>query len=426
MEAALAARSLGYAVRVFERGRIGESLRRFGQVRLFSPFRANASPLGIAALAATGRWRQPADDALLTAAEFVEGYLRPLADLGLLQGTIHENTSVVAVGRDGLLKGEHVGDDLRAARPFRLLLKNAEGDEWSELADVVIDATGTFGNANCLGSGGVPAVGEMRAASRIEHGLPDVTGRDRDRFAGKTTLVVGAGYSAATNVIALAELAGQAVGTRVVWLTRRVRAAGFTSRISLAPQGGQPPEPMARIENDRLGERDRVAARANQLAREAQVVQHFAAWQVTHIRLEGEQVHVTARHFAPEGDAAEGLTREFVVDRILANCGFRPDNSIYQELQVHECYASGGPMKLAAALAGRASGDCLDQAGHGPESLRLQEPNFFILGAKSYGRNSSFLLSVGLEQVRDAFRLITSDVTPDVETKARAAEHRSW
>jgi hypothetical protein len=98
--------------------------------------------------------------------------------------------------------------------------------------------------------------------------------------------------------------------------------------------------------------------------------------------------------------------RTFEVERLIANVGYVPDNRVYLELQVHECYASQGPMKLAAALAGQ-GGDCLQQASHGPESLRNPEPNFYILGSKSYGRNSNFLLRIGFEQVREVFTLIT-------------------
>jgi hypothetical protein len=35
--------------------------------------------------------------------------------------------------------------------------------------------------------------------------------------------------------------------------------------------------------------------------------------------------------------------------------------------------------------------------------LRTPEPGFFILGAKSYGRNSGFLLRAGWRQVDDVF-----------------------
>jgi hypothetical protein len=64
-------------------------------------------------------------------------------------------------------------------------------------------------------------------------------------------------------------------------------------------------------------------------------------------------------------------------------------------------------MTLAALLAGKRGEDCLKQTAHGPDSLRNPEPSFFILGAKSYGRNSQFLLRLGFEQVRDVFTLIT-------------------
>jgi len=63
-------------------------------------------------------------------------------------------------------------------------------------------------------------------------------------------------------------------------------------------------------------------------------------------------------------------------------------------------------MKLAASLLAGSSADCLDQASAGAETLVTPEPGFFILGAKSYGRNSQFLIRLGLAQVREAFTLI--------------------
>ena len=71
-------------------------------------------------------------------------------------------------------------------------------------------------------------------------------------------------------------------------------------------------------------------------------------------------------------------------------------------------YASGAPMKLAAALLGAAGGggDCLALGGFGPETLVNPEPRYFIVGAKSYGRNSAFLMRTGWEQVDDVFGLL--------------------
>jgi hypothetical protein len=101
------------------------------------------------------------------------------------------------------------------------------------------------------------------------------------------------------------------------------------------------------------------------------------------------------------------------VDRVLSLTGAVGDHGLYRQLQVHECYATAGPMALAAALLGAAGGDCLEQTGHGAETLRNPEPGFFILGAKSYGRNSQFLMRIGWEQISDVFGLL------DAETAAR-------
>jgi hypothetical protein len=64
-------------------------------------------------------------------------------------------------------------------------------------------------------------------------------------------------------------------------------------------------------------------------------------------------------------------------------------------------------MGVAAALAKQSGADCLTTAPCGPAALKTTEPNFYVLGAKSYGRNSHFLLRNGFEQVRDVFTLIT-------------------
>ena len=74
-------------------------------------------------------------------------------------------------------------------------------------------------------------------------------------------------------------------------------------------------------------------------------------------------------------------------------------------------------MNLAAALAKHAGADCLQVPAQGAATLRNPEPNFFILGAKSYGRNSNFLLKTGFEQVRDVFALITGKKDLDLYKK---------
>ena len=92
-----------------------------------------------------------------------------------------------------------------------------------------------------------------------------------------------------------------------------------------------------------------------------------------------------------------------VFDEIVANVGYRPDIKPFEELQIHRCYATEGPIKLAAHLLGESSDDCLQQTSGGVALLMNPEPNFYIVGAASYGRDARFLLQTGLKQVSELF-----------------------
>jgi thioredoxin reductase len=377
LEAALYARYLGYDVDLYERGRAAEHLRQWGHVRLFTPFSANSSPLGMAALATQDtNWKSPAADALVTGRELVERYLAPLSQSDLLTDCLHERTEIVSVGRGTLLKGDLSGEE-RAEADFRLLLRSyGEGGELLgdrfAAADVVIDATGVFGRHNWLGQGGLPAVGEPAAAPHIEYGLPDILGRDREHYAHHHTLVVGAGHSAAATVMALARLGHEAPYTRVTWVVPRDAEA----------DGG----PILRIAADPWPERDRLACSVNQLiGGEIGHLSFRPGTAVEQITWHGSghpfQVRLSGRHAV-----------EMEVDRIVANVGFRPNSQIYAELQVAEDPATAAP-----------TGWLAEQE---PRALVTAEPDFYVLGAKSLGRMSLFTIADGLKQVRQLFTII--------------------
>jgi thioredoxin reductase len=392
LEAALYARSLSLSVTVYERGRIGEHLRRWGHVRLFSPFGMNVTPLGRATLLAESARREfPADADCVTGREHVARYLEPLSQSAALRDCLRPGIQVVQVGRRGLLK-----DDMkREGQPFRLLLRDAKGRETTEEADVILDCTGTYGQHRWLGEGGISAAGEGKAEPQIAYDLPDVLGDRKADYAGRSVLVVGAGYSAATTVCNLAALAEQNTSTWVVWLARGAKS-----------------QPIKRVANDPLKERDRLAVKANSFATRGEGnVEFHPQSAVEAIEWLGPDrgFQVTAR--------TGGKPKTWEVDRVIANVGYTPDSGLYRELQVHECYASLGPMALAASLLKHAGGDCLSIPPQGPNVLRNPEPNFFILGAKSYGRNSNFLLRAGFEQVRDAFTLIAGKTDLDLYRK---------
>ncbi|MCI0566840.1 MAG: NAD(P)-binding domain-containing protein [Acidobacteria bacterium] len=382
LEAALYAATLGHEVTVLEKGRVGENLTRWGHVTLFSPWRMNHTPLGKRVLEGTGVRHWPADESYQTGFELLRSYLLPLSVSPPLRNRILEQHQVLAIGKDHLLKGEKIANASRLDSPFRILARNPSGERLFR-ADRILDTTGTYGCPNRLGSGGIPATGETAAHDRVSYELDDPLGRDRERYAGKRTLLVGCGYSAATSMKAMRRLAEEATGTSVLWVTRSTEN-----------------HPYPILLDDPLPGRAALVEEANRIASGgAGGIQRLPGREVESIRpLEDGSLEV---HLG----SAKGEERH-LVDRILANVGYQPDRALYAELQIHECYASSGPMKLAAALLSQGTADCLSVGGQGAEALLNPEPGFFILGSKSYGRNSTFLLRAGFEQVRDAFRLI--------------------
>ena len=387
LEAGLAAAERRLPFTVYEADpEVGGHVRRWGHVRTFTPWEMNVSERVRHTLAASGR-EAPLDPALPTGRELVERLLEPIASLPALAGRLRLGARIVAVGRQGLLKHEEIGSERRALRPFRLLVADRGGEERVEHADVVIDCTGTYGNPNRLGDGGIPAAGESAFEERIVRSLPDVA-REAPEWAGQTILLTGAGHSAQTAARELAEFARGAAGTRVVWAVR-----------SPAPSWGA-------VADDPLPERAALNAAARELAAGGSGAVEMRPGTVTEA-LAGRDGRIVAT-------LRNGEVEEVEVDRVLALNGGVGDASLYRQLQVHECYATGGPIKLAAALLGESGGgDCLAQGGHGPETLVNPEPGFFVLGSKSYGRNSQFLLRVGWEQVDQVFTLIAGESTAD-------------
>ncbi len=386
LEAALYARTLGYDVQVLEKRDVANHIRQWQHVRLFSPFSMNHTALGKKLLTENGV-ALPGDDEYLTGGEFVDRYLAPLAKSDALRDGVVTNCEVIAISRERTLKSDHIGDGERKKQPFRILTRDADGREKIYFADVVIDTSGTYSNPNWLGDGGIPALGELANRSRIVYHLEDLRGRAKDKYLGKTTLLVGDGQSAGTTIQSFETLLEASPDTRLIWLTRLDK-----------------PQPIPEQPDDPLPGRKAVAQDANRLT------QHPRVRWIKNAAVQAIEFDKASDAFSVQIAGPSG-TEQLAVDRIIANVGYGPDNNIYRELQVHECYASRGPMKLSAALLADASSaaDCLTQTGKGPDTLKNPEPDFYILGMKSYGRNANFLMRIGFEQIRDTFKLITGD-----------------
>ena len=397
LEAALACAERGYPFTLYEGSeQVAGHVRSWGHVRLFTPWSMNASPRMRRALDAAGTPAPDGESDYPTGDELLSKLFEPLANLPEIQANLRCGSRVTAIGRRGLLKHDEIGTGGRAGRPFRLLLVDSDGQERVDSADIVLDCTGNT-QPNSLGDGGIPAPGESQLGAHISRDVPRLDQDDEvSRFAGKTTLLVGGGHSAQTALRDLLTLAEDHPETRVIWVLRgdgpqsedddplpeRKALVELAQRVA----GGAYPD-VVRVCSRRLVD---ALAEEKALAKERNGSDACG------------RVAVTLRN------TDDDTTETVAVDQILSLTGRVGDHLLYRQLQVHECYATSGPMKLAAALmaSSGAAGDCLSQSSLGPETLRSPEPGFFILGSKSYGRRTDYLLRVGWQQVEEIFQLL--------------------
>jgi cation diffusion facilitator CzcD-associated flavoprotein CzcO len=170
------------------------AVQEWGHVRLFSPW-PEVTDKAAARLLEPSGWSAP-ESGYPTGAQWADAYLRPLAEA--LGGRVRYRARVTGVSRKGR---DRLVDAGRAGQPFTVHVTGPGGNEERLEARAVIDASGTWRQPNPAGADGLPALGERAASGVIRYQIPDfaVPGP----FAGKHTVVVGAGHSAATAVIAL-------------------------------------------------------------------------------------------------------------------------------------------------------------------------------------------------------------------------------
>lgn len=363
----------------------GAAMAAWAHVRLFSPWRYVLAAPARRLLEATG-WVPPDEDAIPTAGEVLDRYLRPLAAHPALAPFIRNGTTVTAISRDGLDK---MTDADRAARPFRLRFATAFGGRGSLLARAVIDASGTWGSPNPLGLDGLPVPGEDTLADRIAYGLPDVLGHPD--YAGAHTLVVGGGHSAMNVILDLLALQDDAPETRITWALRHDRADALV--------GGGAADQLP--ERGALGLRARAALDSGRLGR-------LAPFGIERLERAGTRISVEGLH----GNRPVILT----VDRIVAATGFRPDLSLLREVRVSLDPSLEAPPALAPLIDPNLH-SCGTVRPHGAAELRHPEAGFYIAGMKSYGRAPTFLMATGYEQVRSIVAAIAGDHAAAAEVR---------
>lgn len=360
--------------------RIADSVSRWGHTRLFSPWRHLVDPASRRLLEASG-WTMPvAEGRPPTGHELVERYLVPLAALPEIGSRIRLGRNVLAVTREGMDRTRSAG---RARTPFLLRIRDDSGSITEMTARAVIDASGTYRSPNPLGSSGLPPLGSASRADRIVHALPDVLAEDRSRFAGRRTVVVGAGHSAANTLIALGELARDEPGTWVTWAIRNAAA----NRVSSSP-------------DDELTHRAELGTRTDRLVAEG-LITVVDSFEISRTEPSGDGIRLVGTR----GGRPAALEADVVVNAT----GFRPDLDMLREVRLELDDVVEAPRRLAPLIDPNLH-SCGTVEPHGFRELAHPEPGFFIVGMKSYGRAPTFLLATGYEQVRSVSAWLDGDL----------------
>ncbi|HEY0246938.1 MAG TPA: NAD(P)-binding domain-containing protein [Gryllotalpicola sp.] len=346
----------------------GAAVSGWGHVRLFSEWPELVDQAARRLLEPTG-WIAPRAGCP-TGGEWVKEYLAPLATA--LGDRVRTGLAVTGISRTGRDK---VVDAGRAAQPFEVRATGTDGTEHRFFARAVLDASGTWGNPNPAGASGLPALGEKAAAALLEYEIP----RSVSDLAGRHIVVLGSGHSAAHAVLLLAGLVRRAPGTRVEWAIRRDAPSGLSSA------------------DDQLPARGALGGRAQQAVTEGRVAL-LTGFRTTELRRDGDRLSLLSE----DGRRLEG------VDRVFVLTGFRPDLEILRELRT----ALDPSREAVAGLASEIDPNvhsCGTVRGTGVLELAQPDPDFYILGAKSYGRAPTFLALTGYEQVRSVVAELAGD-----------------
>lgn len=402
LEAALYGRYLGYTVVVYERLAVPEA----DEVPAWEFAAQLVSPLGMGAVQAQDEsWRPPEPDERWTRAEWSDRYLKPLAESDLLADSIRYGSKVTAMARSDWRKHENPrpeeSEDGRGGWDFLLQIDDAAGSR-IEAVDAVIDASGLarkLGNA----AGGLFAPGERDA---LHHGAGRTAtlgskAIELHESAGRKTLVIGDGHDALATLETLLAVKAEIPSTEILWATPHDR--------DRLPDG---PLPMS----TGLLPRDQATAAIHAAACSGKSIAWLPGASVARIERiapassgkGGWKVQLAGELFA------DGRS-EHIVD-VLHLHGLRiPDWSISSELQLAPCAVCDSLPAFSCRQATRIGGATGQPIA--AEHLALPEPNFFVIGEKSFGRRSDFRFADGLAQIRSAFALLADRAELDLYAK---------
>jgi hypothetical protein len=196
---------------------------------------------------------------------------------------------------------------------------------------------------------------------------------------------VCSGHSSINTILELDKLKDQYPDTTIHWILRKKRIQDV--------YGGQ--------EADALEARGALGIKIEQLVNSDRV-NVYTPFHVQQIVNENNQLTIVGyqndQKFALPG-----------IDEIISNTGSRPDFSFLREVRLSIDPSLESVLEIAELIDPNIH-SCGTVRPHGERELRHPEKDFYIVGAKSYGRAPTFLMATGYEQVRSIAAATAGDM----------------
>ncbi|MBP2079795.1 NAD(P)/FAD-dependent oxidoreductase [Oceanobacillus polygoni] len=370
----------GQSFIIFESGsQVGENILTWGHVRLFSPWRYNIDKMA-SKLLKKQDWKEPDLNELPTGKGLVDQYLKPLGNSPEIKNSLYVNTKVLSISRKNMDKMKTAN---REKQPFVIYAKkNSEFKQFE--ARAVIDATGTWRNPNPANSNGIWLKEEEEIKNQVFYGIPDILKKNKRRYLNKRVAVIGGGHSAINSLLELAKLKEEYPTTEIVWVLRKGRVE--------EAYGGE--------ELDALEARGELGSHIHKLV-DSGVVRVLTPFRIQYVKGDNGKIELVGE--------TEGCLKTFSdIDEMIVNTGNRPDLSILREVRISIDTATESAKALAPLIDPNIH-SCGTVRPHGEKELRQPEKDFYIVGAKSYGRAPTFLMATGYEQVRSIVAYLSGD-----------------
>lgn len=325
---------------LLEKGKsVGANILEWGQVELFSTWE-NSVDKDAQTILEKNRVALPQLSQFPTGAALVNQYLQPLANTPQLVTKIKIDSEVHSIFYNDKKEASYFDIDF-----------TQHGISKNIKAKIVIDASGTWGNFN-------PIIASKITNKNIFYGIPDTSNEMAKTYSNKAVAVVGNGHSAMNSLQALAKLELQ----KLTWIIR-----GDEPKFGKSKVGGQSRGLEENIQT--LINQGRITLRNNFTIKEIEEVDGRL-----NLRNETETA-ITA------------------LDKLVVNIGFYPNHSIVSnfDLQLDSLY--GCPKNLSDKINPKLH-SCSTVSYHFSD-LKIADCDYYVVGMKSFGKASNFLLSSG-------------------------------